>query len=85
MLALSSATAALPRKVYSFVEQPSGTPVYFAIMANGDLLNGEIRHRLDGETEDSIIRDLWKDLNKADPVTVRAQLTLYVDGEPRPR
>jgi hypothetical protein len=81
----SRAPAPIPvqRHVYSYVEHPSGLRVYVAITSTGALLNGELRRRLPDETHASIIRDMWMDLDRQDPVSDPRPLGLWVDGERR--
>lgn len=83
---MSLAPAPIPstRGVHSYVEQPRGQTVYFAITSTGELLNGELRRRHDDETEAQLLRDMLRDLARQDPVTLRDALVLYVDGVPRP-
>lgn len=69
------------RNVYSERLPGTGETIYYAVTSTGQLLNGEIRRRLDDEPEDMLIRDLWRDLNRQDPVGVtvptRPELSLY--------
>lgn len=69
-----------PRGVYSERLPDTGERIYRATTSTGALLNGEIRHRREDETEDMIIREMWRDLNRQDPVGVvvptRPQLVL---------
>lgn len=69
-----------PRGVYSERLPDTGERIYRATTSTGQLLNGEIRRRGADETEDMIIRDMWRDLNRQDPVGVsvptRPQLVL---------
>lgn len=74
----------LPRYVYSYVGQPSGETFYYAVTSTGTILNGELRRRLPDEYEEQILRDLWRDLNRQDPVPTRLRLALYVDGVRQP-
>lgn len=73
------------RNVYS--ERLPGTEdtIYYAVTSTGQLLNGEIRRRLDDEPEDMLIRDLWRDLNRQDPVgaTVPTRPQLVLSRAPR--
>lgn len=70
-----------PRGVYSERLPDTGERIYRATTSTGALLNGEIRRRLEGESEDMIIREMWRDLNRQDPVgatvPTRPQLALY--------
>lgn len=74
----------LPRYVYSYVGQPSGETFYYAVTSDGTILNGELRRRLPDECEEQILRDMWRDLNRQDPVPTRPQLALYVNGVRQP-
>jgi hypothetical protein len=69
-----------PRGVYSERLPGTGERIYRATTSTGALLNGEIRRRAEGETEDMIIREMWRDLNRQDPVgattPTRPQLVL---------
>lgn len=69
------------RNVYSERLPGTGETVYYAVTSTGQLLNGEIRRRLDGESEGMIAREMWRDLNRQDPVgataPTRPQLSLY--------
>lgn len=80
ILSLASTPARLPRGVHAYVEHLSGDTVYLAITATGALLNGELRRRLGDETEPFIVRDLWRDLRRQDPVIGHPRLSLYVAG-----
>lgn len=73
----------LARGVHAFVEQPSGEAVYAAVTSTGALLNAELRRRFPDETESYIARDLWRDLDRQDPVIARPRLALVVGGPPR--
>jgi hypothetical protein len=77
---LPFAPTRFPRGVHSYVEQPSGDTVYCAITATGALLNGELRRRLVDETEPFLVRDLWRDLRRQDPVIGRPRLFLVGAG-----
>jgi hypothetical protein len=75
-----------PRGVFSYIEEPSGRTVYFAVTSTGALLNGELRHRLDDETDAMIRDEMRKDLDRQDalgntsPTTVRPQLSVASGG-----
>jgi len=79
VLSLTPVPAALSRGVYSYVEQPSGETVYYAVTSMGDLLNGELRRRGPEETEAIIVREMWRDLNRQDSVIGRPPLSLVVN------
>ena len=67
----------LPRGVHSYQEQPSGATVYVAITSTGALLNEERRRRHPtDEAEAYIVREMWRDLNRQDPVSGHSQLSL---------
>jgi hypothetical protein len=78
----------MPRGVHSYVE-PSGLLAYIATTSTGALLNGEIRHRLPEETDAMIRDEMWKDLDRQDPirdaVTGRPQLSVSSGGARRSR
>jgi hypothetical protein len=74
--ALGPAPLPQERCVYSERIAPSGRRVYYAITSTGDLLNGELRGRRPDESELDVVRSLWRDLNRQDPVTTRPRLVL---------
>jgi hypothetical protein len=82
VLPLAPVPARLHRGVHAFVEQPSGETVYAAITSTGALLNDELRRRFPDENEAFIARDLWRDLDRQDPVIARPRLSLVVGGAP---
>lgn len=74
----------LYRGVHCYDEMPSGRTVYYAMTADGALLNGELRRRHVEETEARVVEEMWKDLDRQDPTTDRPRLALVVDGVFRP-
>ena len=70
--------APLARGVHAYDEQPSGRTVYYALTSTGALLNNELRRRLPDETEAWIVAEMWRDLDRQDPISPR--FGLYVDG-----
>lgn len=86
-ISLTPVPIPFPRGVHSYIEGPTGQLVYIAITSTGALLNGEIRHRLEGETDAMIRIEMWADLDKQDTVddtpSYPPRLGLYVDGERR--
>jgi hypothetical protein len=80
---LVSIPARVPRGVHSYIEQPSGETIYYAVTSTGDLLNDELRRRLPDEPEAFIVREMWRDLKRQDPVIGRPRLSLVVGGARR--
>lgn len=71
---------AIPRGVHSYEEVPSGRRVYFAITSTGELLNGELRRRFPDETDALIRDDMWRDLDRQDPIIRRHRLSVVPGG-----
>lgn len=70
----------LPRGVHSYVEQPSGETVYLAMTSAGELLNGERRRRYPDETDAMVRDDMWRDLDRQDPLIGRPRLSVSDGG-----
>lgn len=64
---LASVPMPLTRGVYCEQIEPNDETVYYGIMSTGQLLNGELRHRLPDETEMTVVREIWRDLRRQDP------------------
>jgi hypothetical protein len=79
-LPLALRAVPLPRGVHSYIEQPSGQTVYFATTSTGQLLNGEHRRRMRDETDAMIRDEMWRDLDRQDPLTVPPQLSVVAGG-----
>ena len=81
---LATLPVPLGRGVHSYDELPSGRRVFYALTSDGRLLNAELRRRRADETDASVVAEMWRDLERQDPVTARPHFALYVDGPFRP-
>lgn len=74
----------MPRGVHSYSDVETGRRTFYAITSRGALLNDETRCALAEEWEAIVEREMWRDLNRQDPVTAPPRLSLYVAGALRP-
>lgn len=87
-ISLAAVPIPFPRGVFSYIEEPSGERTYLAVTSTGGLLNGELRHRLDDETDAMIRDEMRKDLDRQDPLgapTSPPRLSVSSGGAPRRR
>jgi hypothetical protein len=67
ILSLTPVPIPVARGVYAEQIEPNDDTVYYAITSTGQLLNGELRRRMPDETEATVVREMWRDLNRQDP------------------